>query len=184
MPDCTTKWFKRADMEMWLDHLGYMRERPTRYLEVGVFEGRSACWVLDNLLTHPESVATCVDPWDVIEDPMESSVAEIEGRARQNLEPYGRKVLIVKQPSDTFMSAMVCSRGSYDLIYVDGSHRLEHAWVDTGLAWQLLRVGGVLVWDDYNGKIKRAVDIFVELVEAKLVWKTRRQIAVRKEAEE
>src|SRR3569832_159477 len=32
-----------------------------RFLEVGRFEGRSACWLLQNILTHESSRITCLD---------------------------------------------------------------------------------------------------------------------------
>ncbi|GLC42910.1 hypothetical protein PLESTB_001813600 [Pleodorina starrii] len=37
----------------------------------------------------------------------------------------------------------------FDLVYVDGSHMRADVLTDAVMAWQLLKVGGVLVFDDY-----------------------------------
>ena len=43
-------------------HFAPYRGRPgLRYLEVGVFEGRSLLWMIDQVLTHPSSQATGID---------------------------------------------------------------------------------------------------------------------------
>ena len=40
--------------------------------------------------------------------------------------------------------------GLFDLIYVDGSHFAKDVLSDSVLGWELLRVGGVMVWGDYR----------------------------------
>lgn len=182
MPEFTTRWFRQSDRTVWMQHLAYLRERPTRYLEIGVFEGYSFCWVLRKLLTHPESCACGVDTWSEVTDPIEVDMADVEARARCNVEPYGDKVQLFKANSAAFLLDEIKIGRSYDLLYIDGCHRLECAWVDTGLAWQVLSEGGVLVWDDYKREIQRAVDVFIELVGAEVLWSTRRQLAVRKKS--
>src|SRR5947209_6894232 len=39
----------------------------------------------------------------------------------------------------------------FDVIYIDGSHRHDDILVDSLLAWPLLRVGGLMMFDDYRG---------------------------------
>jgi hypothetical protein len=36
------------------------------------------------------------------------------------------------------------------VIYIDGSHFYRHVMLDTLMTWPLLKVGGVLIWDDYD----------------------------------
>ena len=59
----TVFWFDghRHNWERWTAHL---KGRPIRALEIGSFEGRSARWIVDTLLTHPESRLDCVDTWE------------------------------------------------------------------------------------------------------------------------
>jgi predicted O-methyltransferase YrrM len=48
---------------VWLRHLSQYRDKEAHYLEVGSNEGRSAIWMLQNILIHPRSTVTCVDVW-------------------------------------------------------------------------------------------------------------------------
>jgi hypothetical protein len=42
---------------------GFKGKANVHALEVGSFEGRSALWFLENILTHPTDSITCVDIW-------------------------------------------------------------------------------------------------------------------------
>lgn len=47
--------------------------------------------------------------------------------------------------------------------YVDGDHTSEGAFLDGLLSWDLLRPGGVLIFDDYDGfGVALGVDTFLE----------------------
>ncbi len=182
--------FIRSCKRKWVRHLAYLSKRPTSYLEIGVFEGHSFCWVLRNLLQHPESRAVGIDAWDgslpnirqpIIMEP--SRLVQAEALARENVAKVGSKGRLVKVPSALWMAKAIASKETYDLIYIDGSHALPELWADSGLAWRCLAEGGVMVWDDYNQNIRKAVDVFVDLVGAVVVWRLRdRQLAVRKES--
>ena len=39
---------------------------------------------------------------------------------------------------------------SFDLAYIDGSHRASEVVVDVSLAWRLLKRGGLMLLDDYK----------------------------------
>ena len=57
-----TKDYTTAYVPLWNAHVGAFRGKPdVHFLEVGTFEGRTALWFLDNILTHPSSSMTCVD---------------------------------------------------------------------------------------------------------------------------
>jgi len=54
-------WFTH-NVPQWQRTLGPLKGKPKiNYLEIGVCEGRSLIWVLENILTHPTAKATCVD---------------------------------------------------------------------------------------------------------------------------
>ncbi|WP_352557743.1 class I SAM-dependent methyltransferase [Mesorhizobium caraganae] len=38
----------------------------------------------------------------------------------------------------------------FDLVYVDGCHERESVMMDSVLAWGMLKLGGMLIWDDYT----------------------------------
>ena len=48
----------------WAEHLKHLVGKPgVRALEIGVLEGRSTVWFLENVLTGDGSSITCVDPF-------------------------------------------------------------------------------------------------------------------------
>ena len=58
----TYDWFS-MHIPKWRVLLAEFVNRPCRLLEIGSFEGRSAMWLADNVLTHPAATLTCIDPW-------------------------------------------------------------------------------------------------------------------------
>lgn len=51
-------------LHLWSQHLGDLKgKQDTHLLEIGSYEGRSAVWFLENILTHPSSTITCIDPF-------------------------------------------------------------------------------------------------------------------------
>ena len=61
-PSFTQDWFSRS-IPSWSLILNKLSERTTdlRILEVGVFEGRSTCWLLQNHCKTPESSIVAID---------------------------------------------------------------------------------------------------------------------------
>jgi predicted O-methyltransferase YrrM len=124
----------------WPSTLKNFKDKPNlRYLEIGVFEGRSLLWMLENILTHPSSTATAIDMFP----------GDLEERFRSNLNISGfrDKVTILKGTSSQQLRALPFD--SFDIIYVDGSHLARHVYIDAALSWDLLRTGGLLIFDDY-----------------------------------
>lgn len=60
----SSDWMSKCEAD-WHALLGSLKGQPeVRVLEIGSFEGRSAVWLLENVLTHPTSRLTCVDLFD------------------------------------------------------------------------------------------------------------------------
>ena len=70
----------------WFDHqlryfnsiLQEFKGRDVKFLEVGSWEGRSTCWMLDNILTSKDSSITCIDSWQGGWEHSEHDMAEVE----------------------------------------------------------------------------------------------------------
>lgn len=107
--------------------------RPIRWLEIGSFEGRSAAWTLDNMLRSGDELV-CVDIF---------SGAGYESRFDESV--CGRATKVKGRSGDYLRSA----DGNFWAVYVDGSHDAPDVLLDAVLAWQLLEVGGVMIFDDY-----------------------------------
>jgi predicted O-methyltransferase YrrM len=69
--------------------------------------------------------------------------------------PYRRSLLDVPQvqlrhASFADSSAALRQEPPYDLIFVDGSHRVEMVIADSRIALEILAPGGIIVWHDYR----------------------------------
>jgi predicted O-methyltransferase YrrM len=158
----------------WAKDLEHLKGKPqVRALEVGCFEGQSACWFLDNVFTHPTSRLVCVDPFAV---PMASVLLRyFEARFDFNIAASGAEERVTKLIGHSQVVLRTLQPASFDFIYVDGSHKIGDVLQDAVLAWTLLRPGGIVNFDDYalvddlsEGMLARApgraIDAFVALL--------------------
>ncbi len=159
------------DWKEWLRHLRHMPD--VLALEIGSFEGRSACWLLENILTHETARLVCIDPFDLGKDLSgQYDTKELLATFERNvLQAYPKKVVHIK---DYSARALRKIEDSFDFIYVDGSHLAADTLTDGVLAWTLLKPGGILIFDDYdwpwqdkiypNNGPRKAVDAFVSVM--------------------
>ena len=133
-----TKDWHSSSIPVWSRTLGPLRGRPgLRYLEVGVYEGRSLLWVLENVLTDPTSRLTALDL--EIPDALLSNI-EMSGQAQ--------RITTIRGPSQTELRKLPVS--SFDIIYVDGSHVSADVLADAVQCFELLKDGGLMIFDDYT----------------------------------
>ena len=137
---------------------------PTKILEIGSWKGGSA--VAFNYL-FPQATITCIDAWDK-SDELENAPAA-ERHFDKNTADFAAKLRKIKSYSLPALSKLIAAGESFDFIFIDGSHYEDDVAVDSYLAWELLEVGGVLVWDDYLWNLadyaghnpKPAIDRFI-----------------------
>lgn len=145
-------WHHRH-IPMWQEHLAPLLDgRCVRALEIGSFEGRSALWLLENMLTHPSSTLTCVDTWDGEDAMLKEQTLLAEHNFDFNVRRYASKVRKIKESSDTALARLLPFPTKFSFIYVDGSHEGFDALTDLLLSWRLLHPGGYLVADDMRWK--------------------------------
>ena len=150
-----------AHSEQWRRHLARFAGRPrVRMLEIGSFEGCSTVWFLNNVLTHPTARLVCVDLFD---DPRR------EARFDSNMKVCGAGAKMQKRKGPSELLIPELERESFDVIYVDGSHEAANVMLDAMVSWELLKPGGVLIFDDYEWEPQRpagrrpqlAIDLFL-----------------------
>lgn len=133
----------------WESDLAHLKGKPNvRGLEIGCFEGQSACWWLDNILTDPTSRLTCVDPFAI---PMGSVLLRyFEGYFDHNVAASGAGERVTKLVGSSQVLLRALPSSHFDFVYVDGSHRVGDVLQDAVLAWTVLRPGGIAMFDDYD----------------------------------
>ncbi|NJS11342.1 MAG: tetratricopeptide repeat protein [Microcoleus sp. CSU_2_2] len=169
-PECAAKnyqftqdWFTH-NIPTWKKHLQQFADVPDfKVVEIGSFQGMSACWLLDNILTHPTAKITCIDLYfqehfkgNIVKTGVADKVIELQG--------YSQELLV------TFADE------SYDIAYVDGCHKPTSVLQDAILSWRLVKVGGLMIFDDYEFTFpdspeqdtKIGIDIFLEMFASQL----------------
>jgi predicted O-methyltransferase YrrM len=152
-------WFSLIRHE-WAELTAPIRGQKLRILEVGCFEGASTTWMLDNLMSHPESNITAIDHFrggmDHHDQPTESydKFEAIEARFRSNVSKCAEvsKLRLIKASSDDGLLTLRNEGAHFDFIYIDASHVALDVLHDAVLCWRMLDEGGTLVFDDFSWK--------------------------------
>ena len=183
-------WFT-GNIETWEPMMKALESRKARILEIGSYEGLSACYLLWRLA---DAHVTCVDtflgsvenivgrdlPDAGLESVFDTNVASLDASRVRKLVGDAKHVLV----------DLNAEGAGFDLVYVDGSHQALDVLVDAALSWSMVAVGGFLVFDDYRwaafgqDPLLRpgvAIDCFLALVDGKyeLVFKDS-QLALKK----
>lgn len=139
-----------GNVPVWEQLFAGLRGRPNvRVLEIGSFEGRSACWLLENVLTGDGATIDCIDTFGGSSEhaDMRLDTSALLVTFRENTAPWADRVRIHVGKSAAILPAL---SGDFDAVYVDGSHTAKDVLTDAVLAWRLLRNGGLMIFDDYQ----------------------------------
>jgi len=162
--DFRRKWFNRG-VGWWKNIVAMYQTdtdppemKPVRYLEIGVFEGRSAHWMMMNLLTHPDSEYVGIDNW-TDQKGKDATGEKNKARAEFNTKDFPIKRSFIEGDSTTMTDQLVAeSSNSFDVVYVDGLHTYAAVLIDAANAFEICKPGGVIAFDDYRTKgVRRAI---------------------------
>jgi predicted O-methyltransferase YrrM len=147
MPHFNYDWTSQ-NIELFNTTLAHLNGAPARGLEIGSFEGRSALWFCENILTHPEARLICIDTFV---GSAEHSAAGIDCTSllqlfQSNTDSVKDKIRAKIGKSSDVLPLIA---ETFDFIYVDGSHDPRDVCLDGILAWSLLKPGGVMIFDDF-----------------------------------
>ena len=155
-------------------------------LEIGCYEGRGTCWMLENMLSDTGTII-CIDPFMGVDngqaDPtVRDSVLESRFNHNVNLSKKSTQtVSVIPTVSYTSLATLISSGAQFDFIYVDGSHSADEVLADAVMAFGLLKKNGYMIFDDYLWKAapdsldrpKMSIDAFVNMfqkhIEVKLI---------------
>lgn len=148
-------------------------------LEIGCHEGRATCWMMENMLSDTGTI-TCLDPW-MGPDRQPFSFEPIAEHNTEVLDRFKANTAEIKKPTQTLdmrvgrsfssLAQLITEKRQYDFIYLDGNHTSHASLADATLSFGLLRVGGVLLFDDYLWdheedhleRCKMSIDAFVNM---------------------
>jgi len=128
-------------------------------IEVGCFEGRSTTWFADKLLQNPNSVLYCIDNWNGGEEverlKLNYNMQLVERNFIENISSHFcyPQIKIIKDSSNKGLASLFAYTSTVDFIYLDGSHTQKDTLVDLVLALNLIKVGGIIIIDDYMNKM-------------------------------
>ena len=179
MPQFTSDWFSNGlvNFEYIKDYL--RKENPINdILEIGSHEGRSSCWMLENMLSDTGTI-TCIDPFadrpvtafalDSI--PEDRGIEQIFRANTAEVKKPGQTVEVYADMSFPALAQLIVDKRQYDFIYVDGSHHADETLADAVMCFGMLRPGGVMLFDDYLwdadprylARAKASIDAFVNM---------------------
>jgi len=185
--DFTRNWFRARNLETFRK---YVHPRwaglPITYLEIGVFEGMSMCWMFEHVLTSLESKAVGIDPWIMTTKLDNDYMYEVMERAYRNTDSWlGRRILV--RGSSVEVLRRMLGRGGYkgiskqsvDLAMIDGDHNRLGAYDDARNCLELVKPGGQILFDDVENDrqkqdhVKDAIEMFLADFgdRVKQVWK-------------
>jgi len=138
-------WFLHVD-------LNEFKDRPIKYLEIGAFYGANLLSVANTYGAHKDTKLYCVDPWlDYNEYPeYKGQQPHIYDSFLGNIERSGQKEKIVIRRGYSNTEVPKFDDDFFDMIYIDGNHEPEYVLEDAVLCFRKLKVGGIMIFDDYG----------------------------------
>ena len=154
----TNDWFTKVAEDNW--KILIPQVNPKKVLEIGSYEGAATSFIINNANDCEEIF--CVDTWEggVEHEKMDAksiSMKHVEKRFDKNIEIAIKEaksnvnIKKIKARSDDALINLLSEgkKNYFDFIYVDGSHQAPDVLLDAILSFRLLRVGGVIAFDDY-----------------------------------
>jgi len=152
-------WFSYIDLNAY--------NKPINYLEIGTFYGGNLLSVANTYGKHQDSKLYCIDPWEDYNDYPEYKEKQesIYETFIGNVERSGVKDKITINRGYSNTELLKFDNEFFDIIYIDGNHEPEYVLEDGILSFRKLKVGGIMIFDDYGwggpDLTQRGIDAFV-----------------------
>jgi predicted O-methyltransferase YrrM len=108
---------------------------PRRILEIGSFQGMSACYIIDNWFKTQPGIIVCIDP-------------DYQAEFRSNINRSTKPDCLVAVTARSQDALPIIAPG-FDFVHIDGLHVAAQVLIDGILSAPLLKAGGYIVFDDY-----------------------------------
>lgn len=155
---------------------------PNFGVEVGSFIGSSTS-VLGGIMKQNHGVLLCVDTWcgDInmwLMNRFSSTMLKADGnpkifhRFMSNMIKSGLTETVVPLRVSSVVAARMLKvlNWQIDFVYLDSAHECGETFLETMLYYDILRQGGCLFGDDYNGfpAVKHDLDLFCKVADCQL----------------
>ena len=120
----------------------FERVRPVTSLEVGFAYGISTLYICDALARVKQPAR------HIVLDPFQSSQWKGIGLSNVRRAGYERFVELREEKSEIALPQLLAEETTLDAAFIDGWHTFDHALVDFFYVNKMLRVGGIVVFDD------------------------------------
>ena len=124
---------------------------PKTIIEIGSFEGRSAVWMLQNLIEAPGSALHCIDPHANYSQIPGINFNVVQENFLHNVGLTGKGDIVTLHNGQSFDKLIeIYAKGiRADLIYIDGDHHAPATLEDLVLSYRIAKPGAVIICDDY-----------------------------------
>lgn len=146
-------WFERSAKDNFELILKDFAGKPDlRFLQLGVYTGDASVWLLDNILTDSSSTLTDVDTWAGSDESVHKAMdfEDIWQTYLKKVKDYDNVYPIKSSTSGFFNGYTDDGDWWLDFIYIDADHTAAGVLNDAVLAWQHLKTGGIMAFDDYT----------------------------------
>ena len=136
--------------DQWKEKI-QIEDKPINYLEIGAFYGGNLVSVAESYAKHPWSKMYVIDPWETYEDYHEYENINFDNVYKSfcdNTEHFKDKLVVTRGYSYDELPKF--QNDFFDMIYIDGNHDYAYVLADAILSFAKLKVGGVMIFDDYD----------------------------------
>lgn len=125
-------------LAIWQPILESIAGQELRIIELGSYQGMSACWFLDNVLTHNSSRLVCIEP-------------EWEFKFQENLQATNTAEKVTLLTGTVAQHLPNLEANSFDVANLQDKRKsVESAFENTSCVWKLLKLGGLAIFNDYG----------------------------------
>lgn len=140
-------WFDDIAAKYFEKNLQELKNKNISVLQIGAYTGDATEWLINNL--NINSIED-VDTWEGSDEDAHKDIDFSEVlKVYQDRFAYQYAVYPYKMTSDEFFKQTPVKE-MYDFIYIDGDHTAAQTLKDGINSFELLKVDGVMAFDDYG----------------------------------
>jgi len=128
------------------------KDKPIKYLEIGLFYGGNFISVAETYGLHPDSKLYGIDPWETYDEypEYENKLDSIYDTFLTNISNSDQTNKMIINRGFSNVEVPKFDNEFFDIIYIDGNHAAKYVLEDAVLSFEKLKIGGVMIFDDYG----------------------------------